>query len=99
MGVLLGFAAFAGLIALVLIGRQGMIREYDRRVEEWARRNRLTLLRVDREPLVQRQHRPVWRIRARDSQGEIRDAILRAGWSIYEDVEVEWTEPGRSAFH
>jgi len=98
VGAILGIAAFAGLIVLVLLGRGAMIRENDRRVDDWARAQRLTLLRVDREPLRMAQDRPVWRVRVKAETGETRDAILRAGWSIYDPVDVTWLPPGQSAF-
>jgi hypothetical protein len=99
MGAVLGIAGFAALIILVLIGRHGMIREYDRRVEDWARAKNLTLMRVDREDrLLSQNLPPVWRVRVRTASGDTRDALLRGGWSIHEPVEVEWAEPGKSVF-
>lgn len=94
-----GVAGVAAVVILLIVGTAGMIREYDRRVDDWARANRLTLLRVDRDDVRLAQRRPpVWRVRVRAASGETRDALLRGGWSIYDPVDVEWTEPGRSVF-
>jgi hypothetical protein len=86
------------LFLLVVLGRSGMVQENDKRVAEWARAQGVELIRVDRDPLLQRHDRPLWRIRVRTAAGETRDAIARAGWSIHEPVEVEWAKPGVSVF-
>jgi hypothetical protein len=75
-----------------------MIREYDRRVADWARKEGLTLLRVDRDLQGATNGRPLWRVRVRTRNGDPRDAVLRGGWSLHDDVDVQWNDPGQSAF-
>jgi hypothetical protein len=98
MGVAIAVGCFALLIILVAFGRAAMVEENDKRVTEWARKQGVVLIRVDRDIMFQAQDRPLWRIRVRKPDGEVRDAIVRAGWSIYDGVEVEWAKPGDSVF-
>lgn len=98
MGIFIGIVCFAVLVLMFVVGRSAMIQENDKRVADWARTQGVELIRVDRDPLLQAQHRPVWRIRVRMPNGDVRDCIGRAGWSIDEPIEIEWAKLGVSVF-
>lgn len=98
MGVLLGFGVLAALMLLLLIGRGAMLRENDKRVVEWARSNHLVLNRCEMRLNVGGNPRPVWRLQVTTRSGERREGLAKAGWSIYDPIEVEWAQPGKSVF-
>ncbi len=98
MSIVFGVLGFAVFVVLVAFGRAAMIQENDKRVTDWARSQGVSLLRVDRDVMYSQHERPTWRIRCRTSSGETRDAVAKAGWSIYDPIEVQWAKPGDSVF-
>jgi len=98
VGILIGFGVMAAVMILLLIGRGAQLRENEQRVKEWARGNHFVLNRCEMRLNVGGNPRPVWRIQVTTPSGEWREGLAKAGWSIYDPIEVEWAEPGTSVF-
>ncbi len=98
MDVLIGFGVIALILILLLVGRGSMLRENDKRVVEWARSNNFVLTRCEMRLNVGGSPRPVWRIQVTTPSGVRREGLAKGGWSIYEPIEMEWAEPGKSVF-
>jgi len=98
MGALLVATVGAAFLLLLALGCRRLIKDYRKRLDEWAQAQGATILRCEETGDLHMKRRPRWRIRVRTAEGEIRDGWAQGGMSASEPVEVAWADPGESVF-